>query len=237
MCMWRRYLRGIFPATRYVPILLLVAACINITNAQVLPQHSVISRIDSQAVWHPPKDFKQKMDTECAKLSGHEFQACFISLIRKLGASDEALRFISMTDTTGYLRYYRKTGNVDVAYVFYPFRANENSGVILVNGTPGMVDVDDLSLLDLPALKRDSCYLKIVGKFPDAALWPDDRYSLKKPESETLEDGAQRFFVSYRLQNGCHACELIGSVVFAFEFDRDGKFTGTRLIKVTSLYR
>lgn len=177
------------------------------------------------------------MDRECSHLSGAEFQACFISLMRNLGASPAALRFTSLTDTAGYVRNFRNAGKVDIAYVFYPFRANENFGIVLVNGNPEMVDVDDFSVIDLAALKSDSTYLKIVREFPDAAVWPGDRYRLDMPKSETLPDGTQRFLVGYWLQNGCHACERIGTIVYAFDFDKQGKFLGTKLVTVTALHR
>jgi predicted secreted protein len=37
----------------------------------------------------------------------------------------------------------------------------------------------------------------------------------------------------YLLRNGCHACEKVGSAVFAFDFDTGGTFLGTRLMMVT----
>ncbi len=221
--------------------LLLFLICMTLSVAAAFGQGPArrlsMSRIDSQSVWHPPSDFRKLMDKECSPLSAPEFQRCFISLMRKLGASDQALEFTSMTDTTAYVRYFRNTGRVDIAYVFYPFRANENFGVYLVNGRPGIIDVDELSILDLPELKKDPTYLAIVRKFPDAALWPGDRYHVHQPTTDTLPDATIRFFVDYLLQNGCHACEHIGVVRFAFEFDPEGRFLGTRLVSVNPIRR
>ncbi len=204
-------------------------------DGQINSQRHGFPRIDSQSVWHPPGDFKKRMDKECAHLSAPAFQVCVYSLMRELGASPQALYFTSLTDTTGYIRDFRNTGNVDIAYVFYPYRANENFGVMLVNGNPRIVDVDDFSMVKLTLLKKDSTYLKIVREFPDAAVWPGDRYHLTRPESETLPDGTQRFIVNYWLLNGCHACKRIGTVTFAFDFDKHGLFMGTKLIGVNSL--
>lgn len=222
-----------------ISLLFTMMFCIPVIGAygQANPGLSAFPRIDSQSVWNPPGDFKEKMDKECAHLSAPAFQKCIYSLMRKLGASPEALYFTSLTDTTGYIRDFRNTGNVDIAYVFYPYRANENFGVMLVNGSPRIMDVDDFSMVKLTLLRKDTTYLKIVGEYPDAAVWPGDRYHLTQPEPETLPGGGQRFLVKYWLLNGCHACKRIGTVTFAFDFNKHGLFVGTRLVRVISLVK
>jgi hypothetical protein len=155
--------------------------------------------------------------------------------MKEMGATSEAIRFTELTDTTGYMRRLVHAGSVDIAYVCYPFRANENFGVTLVNGRPGMIDVDDFQYVDLTLLKKDSTYLDIVNEFPDAAVWPGDRYLFNQPVCEPLPGGGQRFAVEYLLKNGCHACANLAAVKFAFDFDRAGIFIGTRLISVTRL--
>lgn len=157
--------------------------------------------------------------------------------MHKMGASPEALRFAELTDTSGYLRHFVDTGIVDIAYVCYPFRANDNYGVTLVNGRPGMIDVDDFEYVDLTVLKQDSTYLKIIDDYPDAAVFPGDRYLYNQPIVEQLPDGGERFIVRYSLKNGCHACMEVGFVDFAFDFNRQGDFTGTRLVNVVRLVR
>jgi inhibitor of cysteine peptidase len=46
--------------------------------------------------------------------------------------------------------------------------------------------------------------------------------------AEELPGGGQRFLVFYRLQT-CHACAQLGGATVAFDFDRTGKFDGTKL--------
>lgn len=217
------------------PVILLVLIISTCVRAQSYGAAAAIPRIDSSCVWHPPADFRKVMDKTCGALRAPAFQECFIKLMRDMGASSEALRFTSLTDTTGYVRHFVSTGPVDVAYVCYPFRANENFGITLVNGDPGMIDVDDFQYVDLTLLKKDSTYLKIVEEYPDAAVWPGDRFHFDRPKHESLPDGGQRFIVRYNLQNSCHACAHIGLVDFAFDFDRDGRFIGTRLVRVLPL--
>lgn len=196
-----------------------------------------IPHFDSTSVWHPPADFRKVFDSTCDTLRGDAFQACFLKTMRGMGASEEAVRFAELTDTTGYVRKFVKSGLVDIAYVCYPFRANENYGVILVNGRPGMIDVDDFQYVDLTPLKRNTMYLHIVNDFPDAAVWPGDRYLFDQPILQPIPGGGQRFIVKYILQNGCHACRHLAVVEFGFDFDRNGIFKGTRLLRVTSLLR
>ncbi len=206
-------------------------------DAQDVVVTTAATRIDSNVVWHPPSDFRKIMGRRCSALASPNFQRCFISLMTDLGASAEAVRFAALTDTTGYVRHFINTGIVDVAYVSYPFRANENFGISLVNGIPDMIDVDDFQFVDLTTLKKDSVYLDIVGRFPDASVWPGDRFAFDQPVSQSLTGGGQRFIVSYNIRNGCHACEQIGIARFAFDFDNYGKFEGTRLLDVVSLVR
>jgi predicted secreted protein len=122
---------------------------------------------------------------------------------------------------------------VDVAWVTYPFRANENQGVLLVNGDPSPIDVDDFSRLAQGELNRDQAYAELKRAYPDISLWPGDRYSFDVPIAESLPSGGSRFHVGYILRNGCHACDKIGSAVFAFDFTPEGKFSGTKLMVVT----
>ncbi len=196
-----------------------------------------LPHFDSTSVWQAPANFRKVFDNACDTLSGEAFQACFLRVMHEMGASDEAVRFAELTDTTGYVRRFEQSGVVGIAYVCYPFRANENYGVTIVNGKPGMIDVDDFQYVDLAQLKKDSTYLHIINEFPDAAVWPGDRYLFDQPLRETMPDGGLRFIVKYILQNGCHACRHLAVVEFGFDFDRNGNFMGTRLVRVTSLLR
>src|SRR5207253_1609130 len=129
----------------------------------------------------------------------------------------------------GFLRDFREAGPVDVAYVEYVFRANENLAYYLVNSGPSLIDVDDLKILPTSSLESDERYKAIKARYPSVSIWPGDRNSTGYPIVEALANGGERFVVSYWLQNSCHACERIGSVQFAFDFDKNGKFLGTHL--------
>jgi predicted secreted protein len=149
------------------------------------------------------------------------------------GASPEAIAFSRDMGNEAWLRAFRESGRVDIAYVTYPFRANENQGILLVNGDPSPVDVDGSAVPSRGALEKDLVFEALAKRYPDISLWPGDRFGTDQPVAEQLPGGGTRFHVGYLLRNGCHACEEIGSAVFAFDFDSGGRFTGTKLMMVT----
>lgn len=218
--------------TATLSLLMFVPACV---YAQTERGRALFMHVDSNVVWQAPPDFRTLLDKNCDFLKGRAFPQCFLKLMKKNGATPEAIRFTMSTDTTGYVRHFVDSGKVDIAYVFYPARANENFGITLVNGKPPMIDVDDFRYVDLTELKKDSIYMGIVDSFPDAAVWPGDRYHLSEPQYESLPSGGQRFIVQYLLKNACHACKNIGIVDFAFDFDSSGTFEGARLLRVVPI--
>jgi hypothetical protein len=133
-----------------------------------------------------------------------------------------------------YARDFREAGKVAIVSIEYMLRANENRGWLLVNGTPLLIDVDDMQRLPKDTLLGDPAYAALVQRYPRVMLFPGDRSDTAEPKVETLPDKGERFVVRYLLQNGCHACERIGSATFAFDFDQAGRFRGTRLLAVDS---
>lgn len=182
--------------------------------------------LDPKALWQPDMSIMQAMRDECGSFKWPKFEECLVSVMERSGATAEAVAFTRLIGNSGYMYDFREAGQVDIAYVHYPFRANENWGCLLVNGLPSVIDVDDRDILPLKELEKDRAYLEISKKFPDATVWPGYRYGTGLISVKTLPDGGQRFVVPYHLLNGCHACALIGSVRFAFDFDRTGKFLG-----------
>jgi predicted secreted protein len=184
-------------------------------------------------VWVPGPSFMDKVHGKCDSLSYPRLGSCFAEVMRESGASPGAVAFAGRMGNEAWLRAFRDTGRVAIAYITRPFRANENQGVLLVNGTPPMVDVDDVAREVQEDLKRDSVYAALAGRFPGISLWPGDRYGTEFPVARAMPGGGQRFLVGYLLRNGCHACEEIGSAVVAFDFDNAGAFTGTKVMMVT----
>jgi hypothetical protein len=187
-------------------------------------------KIGPDAVWTPPADFRATVTKACAKAS--DFGVCFVERMRAAGASPAALEFAKRTENQGYATRFRDTGKVDLAYAEYPFRANENSLVFLVNGEPSMIDVDDLSRIDRKKFESNATYAGLLAKYPALALFPADRRAGLGASAGNLRSGGQRFVVVYQLKDGCHACAVVGDAYVAFDFDVEGRLVGTDLVRV-----
>jgi predicted secreted protein len=188
--------------------------------------------VGKEAVWKPGPGIMDAYREKCGSLTGAQFRECFISSMESSGASPQALAFTRSTGNTAYLRDFREMGRVDVAFVYYPFRANENYGSFLVNGDPPVVDVDDPKYQPKDAFQKDRQYNSLVKEFPNVSRWPGQRSGTGYPLLKKLPGNQQRFVVGYRLLNGCHSCERLGNAWFAFDFDGNGKFIGTRLMGI-----
>ena len=71
----------------------------------------------------------------------------------KAGASADAVSFTrelykQSGGDVGIMTGFQAVGPVDFAWISYPLRANTNYGLLLVNGKPPMVNVEDLKVLD-----------------------------------------------------------------------------------------
>jgi len=189
-------------------------------------------KIGMDAVWEPGTGEAQAIKEKCASPDPSKTRTCFIGAMKAAGASPEALDFMAQLPESGYMRSFADGGAAGVAHVSFPYRANENYTVYLVNGKPDFVNVDDQSLLPKGDMEKDSVYAGLKARSAEATLWPGDRYSPGRPSSEPAPGGGVRFLVDYRILNGCHACEELGTAVFAFDFDQAGKFKGASFIKV-----
>lgn len=186
--------------------------------------------ITAKAVFVPDDSMMDAVRRTC---SGEDnFMSCYVRLFKNAGAPDDAVDFIKLTDEPGYLRKLKKVGPVDIAFVDFPFRANENHGIFLVNGAPEIINVDDLSEIAGAMLEDDPGYKVLKRKYPDIALFMGDRFSDSSISAERLKTGKLKFTVAYRLTTGCRACQDAGVVSIAFYFDRKGTFMGRKLIDI-----
>lgn len=185
--------------------------------------------ITAVAVWNPDPGFLMRFHRQCDGRAGAAFGACFAAAMAKAGASSAALDFTRRLDNDAYLQAIGQNGGpVAVAHVLYPFRANENEAWLLVNGTPALIDVDDQRHLALAAMQDSAAYGEVHRRYPNATFWPGDR-GAKGP---TVAKGGREFIVGYLLRDLCHACAIIGRVRYAFDFDVQGTFLGTRLVSI-----
>lgn len=190
-----------------------------------------LNSVGKEAVWNADKQQVQAARQRCVDFGSPQIEECLADAIQSLGASSEAVSFTRSFGGGAFVRRFREAGRVDVAYVLYPFRANEIHGILLVNGEPSIVDVDDIALLPKEGMEQDKVYGSIRKAFPRVTLWPGDR-SPKYPFVEPLPDGGQSFVVPYTLRNFCHACEVLGTAFFSFDFDKNGRLISSRFQRV-----
>jgi len=194
-------------------------------------------RITSSAVWQLPPRFVANAHATCDKLLA-DFGACFIDQMEKAGAPPAAVAFTRELykfnhGDVGIMGGFQPVGPVDIAWINYPLRANTNYGLLLVNGNPRIIDVEDLQMLDQKTMKQSSQFNDLKGQFPSVNLWPGDRDGKTWPNSQTGPNGGIQFIADYPLRNGCHACARAGSAFFNWNFDTKGKFLGTTFVGMT----
>jgi hypothetical protein len=188
--------------------------------------------IGKDSEWNATRETIQIVHRECTEKGAPDVGKCFVDFMERAGAPAQAVAFARSTGNMGYLAHFLKMGRVDLAYVHYPFRANENEGWLLVNGDPAMIDVDAVSDLPKHQLEGNPAYFRLRSKFPNVMLFGGDRTITSPPQMIVRPSKGQRFVVEYRLLNGCRACERVGSARFAFDFDANGKFLGSTLLDV-----
>src|SRR5208282_2913200 len=198
------------------------------------PAHHVAGPVSAAAVWNPAPDALAAIRQKCGEADSTHIERCFLDEMKAAGASPEALAFAeSLASSLGvvYLRAFRHVERVDIAYIEYAFRANELEGVLLVNGNPSPIDVDDESFTQDVELKKNSAYAALAEQYPKISVWPGDRFDSKLPTVTSTGWGTQIFLVEYVLRDGCHACAEVGSLTMAFNFDTQGNFQGARVSK------
>jgi hypothetical protein len=179
--------------------------------------------------------FIDAMKASCQDLHPDKLQDCFAGEMKKAGASPAAVEFSKQLGEPGFVRDFRAAGPVDIAYVLYPYRANENQSWVIVNGTPPAIDVDNSKLVTIAAraLKNNSGYVRLAKAHPDLSPWPGDRYSTEIPDVEMGAKGGVHIIVNYRLRERCHSCAVLGHAWYSFEFDVKGIFAGARLMAIS----
>src|ERR1700722_3607944 len=186
--------------------------------------------VTPEVVWNPSPEILAAIREECGEGDPGNLNECFLAEMRAAGASEQALAFTKANADNGllYARAFRNVGPVDIAYIQYPFRANELDGVLLVNGDPSIINVDAEKFASQSGFTKDPTYAALAKKHPQISIWPGDRYHTNKPLVKDVGSGGQLFVVEYILRDGCHACAQIGTASLSFSFDKQGRFTGVQ---------
>jgi hypothetical protein len=188
------------------------------------------AKFGASSVWQVTQQFLAAAHAACDK-SSHAGE-CFIDQMPKAGAPAAAVSFTrelykQNPGEFGIMTGFQDQGPVAFAWITYPLRANTNYGLLLVNGRPPIVNVEDLKLLDTKTMKSSFQFQDLKNQFPKVDVWPGDRDGKTWPNAQAGPNGGTQFVVSYPLLNGCHACARAGLAIFGWNFDSQGKFLGT----------
>jgi len=209
------------------------------TSQLPVPPAGVMGRITAGSVWQMPATFLPAAHAACDKSPNPQaFIQCFIAQMSKAGAPPPAVAFTQTllkqsNGDFGIMSGFNAVGPVDVAFVTYPLRANTNNGLLFVNGTPKIVNAEDLNLLDQAGLQQSPQFQNTKAQFPKTSLWPGDRDGATWPNANTNSEGGKSFTLGYPMLNGCHACEKVGTAEFNWKFGPTGKFLGTVFMGMT----
>src|SRR5580692_370282 len=213
-------------------VMLCAATSLCVAQEPAKPAQRSAERVSAAAVWNPSPEALAAIRQKCGEADSTHVERCFLNEMKSAGASPEALAFAeSLAGSLGvvYLRAFRHVERVDVAYIEYAFRANELEGVLLVNGNPSPIDVDDDRFTIDAELRKNAAYAALAEQYPHISLWPGDRFDSKLPTVTSTGWGTQTFLVQYLLRDGCHACAEIGTATLGFTFDTDGNFQAARV--------
>jgi len=194
-------------------------------------------QIGASAVWTPSESDLAQIQKTCGP-QATGYSRCFIEQMGNLGAPPDAVSFTQTyadqnQGTIAVLDGFRPVDAVDLGHAFFPGGADFSQRWLLLNGTPPIVDVDDFNLLPQAEIERDPAYAALARRYPHVALFDGDRPNGGMPETQSLPDGGQRFWIDYPLRDQCRACAKVGEARFEFTFDAAGHLAHVRFVKVT----
>jgi hypothetical protein len=217
--------------------------CLQTTSAaQNLTKAAGPERISASAIWMPGTDFFKNAHVVCGHESGEALAWCLIGEMAKAGAPDEAVRFSRRLyhengGEFGVMWRFQALGPVDMAKVFYPLRdmddkwavGNRSYALLLVNGSPPIIDVDDFKRLDIHGMEQNKTYQSVKKQFPKLQLWGGGRGgTMFEPVHKRSGGGGQSFDIYYVLNQGRPAGRWMSGAHFNWDFDANGKLRGTR---------
>ena len=228
-------------ATPYAPKLSLVRSMNAISNSLILlaliGTSTILARSqtlhpDASAVWQPPAGFAATAQSACGASTGSHLNDCLIQEMAKAGAPASSVAFTRELlkqnhEEVGVMTSFQQEKPVDFAWITYPWRSNHRYGLLLLNGQPAIVNLEELKLLDLKSMRQSLQYGDLKKQFAKLDIFPGDRDGRTWPDSQPASNGGVQFVLAYPLRNGCPDCANAGSAMFTWNFDNDGKFLGT----------
>jgi hypothetical protein len=196
--------------------------------------------ITSSAIWRLTPDFLKRAHAACDHSTSPTPDECFLSQMAEAGAPRDAVQFSRRLfryngGEFGVMWRFQPLGPVDMAKVIYPLRdvaakwavGSRDHALLLVNGDPPIIDVDDLNKLDRHGLEHDGTYRAMKMSLPGLGLWGGGRGGTMWEPVHKRPDGGQSFDIYYVLNPGRPEGRWISGAHFDWNFDAAGKFLGT----------
>lgn len=153
---------------------------------------------------------------------GPEFWRCLASAGVPQGGIAFARRAETLLDTGPAIPLaLTETGIVDLAEVTFPFLANTNDQILLVNGVTPVISPLQLAAEHGLGTQPDASGLGLLAAHPQAS--PALRLRLTGVRSSGTQ---QRFVFADTITDGCRACAPVAISLFALDFDA-GNLTGS----------
>ena len=212
------------------------------SNSSLPPTNSPTQKtVSASAIWVPGPDFLRMAQAACDNNQSDTPAGCLINQMAKADAPDDAVQFSRQLyrqngGEFGVMWLFKKLGPVDMAYVLYPLRdvgfkyavGSTRVALLLVNGAPAILDVDDLTMLDRKGLQEDKSFQALRNAYPNLDLWGGGRGGTAWVPVRTRPDGGQTFDIYYALNPGRPAGRWLSGAHFDWNFDASGKFLGTK---------
>lgn len=199
-------------------------------------------KFGASAIWTASPEFLISAHAVCDQGDAGKTASCFTEQMVKANPPGDAFTFTRLlygrTGEFAVMGAIKDYPPVAVAWVVFPLRASNSDALLIVNGKPPFIDLDDMKLLDKTALQKDPLFLEWKATAPQLDVFPAER-SAGAPLVEYQrvwpgpKPGDIQFVISYPLINGCATCAHIGFVNYLWTFDSTGNFLGTKLLSVT----
>jgi len=176
--------------------------------------------VTAASVWAAPEGAVEELQSRCGAVQAGR-AACYRAVAARHGASPAALEAIDLLQGEGHVTGFRAAGRVDLAAALFPFRANQNAALLVVNDDPPVVDADDPAFL--ARMREQTRTGEAAG--PPVSLFPGDRFPLEGVAIEAAPDTGLRLVLPYALR-ACRACPTLATLWYRLAFDAAGRFAG-----------
>jgi hypothetical protein len=198
-------------------------------------------QIGESAIWDPAPAALLQMRQNCGSQAG-DYSSCFIEQMFNFNAPADAVAFTQTyadqnRGKVALLKEFHALDAVDLGYVSISGEGGVKQGWLLLNGTPAIIDVDNVDLLPQSAMTKSPGYDVLRRRHKQVALFGGDRTRQAMPAADSLPDGGQGFTVDYPLKDGCPTCAVLGQATFKFEFDPTGKLAEVKFLEVRAAGR